>query len=117
MTTFLVILSVLTLSTVLADLILQIANRNALAELSAQLDRIENKMAINQATFDTDLAALMGAIGTLVTAVDALLASTPAVDLTDEDKSVQAAAASVAAELNKLNPPTPVPTPAPVPTA
>ena len=66
-------------------------------------------MAIDQATFDTDLAALVSAIGSLVTAVDTLLANKPQADLTAEDQSVQAAAASVAAELAKLNPAPPTP--------
>lgn len=72
-------------------------------------------MAIDQSTFDNDLAALVAAIGTLVVAVDALIASKPAADFTAEDTSVQAAAKTVADELNKLNPPTPVAVPAPVP--
>lgn len=76
------------------------------------LERMMHRMAIDQATFDTDLAALVAAIGDLVVAVDALLASKPEVDLTAEDSSVQAAAASVAAELAKLAPaPAPEPTP------
>ncbi len=61
-------------------------------------------MALSQAQFDTDLAALVKSIGDLVTAVDALIAATPAADLTTEDQSVQAAAASVAAELAKITP-------------
>lgn len=65
-------------------------------------------MAIDQATFDQDLAALVSSITTLTTAVDALIASKPEADLTAEDTSVQAASAAVAAELAKLNPaPTP----------
>ena len=86
-----------------------------------QLDRIEHKldslervvhqMAIDQATFDSDLAALVAAITNLDTAVDALIASKPAVDLTAEDTSVQTAAAAVAAELAKLAP-APAPDPA-----
>lgn len=61
-------------------------------------------MTIDQATFDTDLAALVTAIGELETAVDTLIASKPAADLTAEDQSVQTAAASVSAELAKIAP-------------
>jgi hypothetical protein len=80
-----------------------------------QLDRIEfrleqliqevHRMAVDQETFDAELAALVSAIGDLNTAVDALLASKASVDLTAEEASVQAAAASVAAELAKITPP------------
>jgi hypothetical protein len=73
-----------------------------------QLLRMETEMAIDQATFDTDLAALVTALGTLTSAVDALIASKPAADLTAEDQSVQAASQSVSDELAKLNP-TPAP--------
>lgn len=62
-------------------------------------------MAIDQATFDTDLAALVAAIGDLIVAVDAAIASKPAADLSAEDQSVQAAAGTVADELAKLTPP------------
>jgi uncharacterized membrane protein len=79
------------------------------------LERIK-QVAIDQATFDSDLAALVSSITNLIAAVDAKIAATPAADFTAEDATVQQAAASVAAELNKLNPPAPVPTPAPAPT-
>ena len=96
-------------------------NYNPLHFIRKQLQRIERnqeKMAIDQKTFDTDLAALVTSIGNLVTAVDALIAKGAAsADLTTEDTSVQAAAASVTAELNKLNPPAPVTPPASIPTA
>jgi hypothetical protein len=62
-------------------------------------------MAIDQATFDTDLAALVQAITDLDTAVEALIASKSTADLTTEDQSVQTAAAAVADELAKLAPP------------
>ena len=81
-----------------------------LEQLQNQLNRIERTladMALDQATFDTDLAALVQAITDLDTAVDAFIASKPAADLTAEDQSVQTAAAAVAAELAKLAPPTP----------
>lgn len=81
--------------------------------LEDTLERIENKlddltrritdMAIDQATFDTDLAALVQAITDLDTAVDAWVASHP--DLSAEDQSVQSAAAAVQAELAKIAPP------------
>jgi len=70
-------------------------------------------MAVTQQQFDTDLAPLITAIPALITAVDALIASKPAADLTAEDQQVLAATKAVADEINKLNPPTPVPTPAP----
>jgi hypothetical protein len=79
---------------------------DALEDLNRKVDAL----AIDQTTFDTDLAALVAAIGNLVTAVDALIAATPAVDLTAEDSSVQAAAQQVADELAKITPP---PTPGP----
>jgi hypothetical protein len=84
----------------------------------AHLNNIEgilHQMAISQSQFDTDLAALLSAIQNLITAVDALIASSSPADLTKEDSDVQAAAANVVAELNKLNPPTPVTPPAPTP--
>ncbi len=72
--------------------------------LLQEIDERTEQMAIDQATFDTDLAALVASIGNLVTAVDALIASKPAADLTAEDQSVQAASATVADELAKLAP-------------
>lgn len=73
---------------------------------SPQLDRIEGKvdqLTIDQATFDTDLAALVASINTLVAAVEAL----PQTDLTAEDQSVKDAAQAVSDELAKLTPPAP----------
>lgn len=67
-------------------------------------------MAIDQKTFDTDLAGLLSAVQDLITAVNGIAAQ-PAADLTAEDQSVLDAAKSVADEINKLNPPTPVPAP------
>lgn len=75
------------------------------------IERILNTMAIDQETFDTDLATLITAIGSLVDAVNNL----PKADFSAEDQTVRDAAAKVADELNKLNPPTPVPTPEPAP--
>lgn len=89
---------------------------NRLQENLTEIRKEIKTMAIDQATFDTDLAGLISSFGTLVTAVDAFIASHPAADLTPEDQAVRDAAAAVADELNKLNPPTPVPTPAPAPT-
>ena len=57
---------------------------HAFRELNEKLDkllRIGEKMAVDQATFDTDLAALVTAIGTLTQSVDAWIASHPAADL------------------------------------
>jgi hypothetical protein len=71
------------------------------------------KMAVDQATFDTELAGLVQSITDLGTAIDAFIASQPAgVDLTAEAQSVSDAAAAVAAELAKV---TPAPAPAPAP--
>jgi hypothetical protein len=88
-----------------------LVNQNRTFELLERVYNTENKMAISQSQFDTDLAALITAIGQLITAVDNLPAPTAA-DFTAEDGQVQAAAAQVAAEINKLNPPTPVTPPA-----
>ncbi len=89
-------------------------------ELKEQLNRIERKLdkiMIDQATFDTDLASLVTAIGNFITAVNAKIAATPPADFTAEDASVQAAAKTVADALNALNPPTPVPPVTPPPTS
>ena len=78
-------------------------------QIRAQLNRIERRiidMAISQEQFDADLAALVTSIGALITAVDNLPKPTDP-DFTAEDQSVLDAAASVRAELDKLNPPTP----------
>ncbi len=78
-----------------------------LERMQETLDSIERtvkQMSIDQATFDTDLAALVQAITDLDNAVDAFIASKPAADLTAEDQSVQTAAAAVAAELAKIAP-------------
>lgn len=59
-------------------------------------------MTIDQATFDTDLAALVGSVSNLTTTVDAWIASHP--DLSAEDQQVQQASQQVADELAKLQP-------------
>ena len=64
-------------------------------------------MAVDQATFDTDLAALVTAVEALIAAVKAL----PTEDLTAEDQVVINAANDVNAELQALNPTPPTPTP------
>src|SRR5438477_13205923 len=76
--------------------------RFLLIEIYKLKERIKT-MAIDQKTFDTDLAAFIAAFGQLVTAVDNLIASKPAADLTTEDQTLLTAAATVAAELNTLN--------------
>ena len=86
--------------------------------LLRDLNRKVDTIMIDQATFDTDLAALVAAIGTLTAAVDAWIAAHPAVDLTAEDQSVLNASAAVAAELANITPapaaaPAAEPTPAP----
>ena len=85
-----------------------------ISQIQKQLNRIESKidkMAISQAQFDTDLKALLDSVGQLIIAVDAALANVPKADLSAEDQQVQAAAASVMAELAKLQPPASPPTP------
>lgn len=72
-------------------------------KLDSLIRKVE-KMAVDQSTFDTDLAALVTAIGNLTAAVDAWIAAHPGVDLSVEDTNVQAAAATVAAELAKIAP-------------
>jgi hypothetical protein len=67
-------------------------------------------MALDQATFDTELGELVGAINQLGAAVDAFIASHAGTDLTAEGQSVQDAAQQVQDALAKLNP-TPTPTP------
>ena len=62
------------------------------------------QMAITQEQFDTDLAAFVAAVSSLIAAIEAALASKPAADLTNEDAQVQTAAAAVADELAKLAP-------------
>jgi hypothetical protein len=81
-----------------------------LLRIEQALTRLEGRiinLTIDQATFDTDLAALIQAISDLDTAVEAWIAAHPDVDLTAEDTSVQTAAAAVSAELAKLTPATP----------
>jgi len=80
------------------------ADLDRILEIVQTIDERTQNMAIDQDQFDTDLAALVAAIGNLVTAVDALIASKPAADLTAEDQSVQAAAATVQTELTKITP-------------
>lgn len=64
-------------------------------------------MPVNQAQFDADLAAYNTAVEGYIAAVTAFLALPPVVDLTNEDASVQAAAADVATALAALPPPPP----------
>lgn len=80
---------------------------DALERIEDKLDNLTRrikKMAIDQATFDTDLAALVQEITNLNAAVDALVASKPAADLTAEEQQVQAASQAVADELAKITP-------------
>lgn len=88
-----------------------------------KIERILEQMAIDQATFDTDLAGLVAAetangqaVAALVSAVDAFVAAHPEIDFSAEDSSVQSATADAAAaaqaladELSKLNPTPPTP--------
>ena len=81
-----------------------------LARLERKLDHLleeVRKMAVDQETFDTDLAALVTAVEALIAAVKAL----PTEDLTAEDQVVINAANDVNAELQALNPTPPTPTP------
>jgi len=81
--------------------------RHMFGELHEHLNKIGEQMAVDQATFDTDLANLVTAIGTLTQSVDAWIASHPSADLSAEDQSVQAAAQAVADELAKIAPAAP----------
>ena len=81
-----------------------------LARLERKLDHLleeVRKMAVDQETLDTDLAALVTAVEALIAAVKAL----PTEDLTAEDQAVINAANDVNAELQALNPTPPTPTP------
>ena len=89
--------------------------------LSSDLRRIEKlirkeikQMSVSQADFDAKFAAFIAAFGTLITAVDALLSNTAPADMTAESEQLATAAQTVTDELNKLNPPAPVPVPASV---
>lgn len=67
-------------------------------------------MAVDQETFDALLSEETGAIGQLITAVDALLASQPAgVDLSAEAQAVTDARDRIVAEVEKLGAPAPAP--------
>jgi hypothetical protein len=93
-----------------------------LHRIDKKLDRIlkgVKQVAIDQETFDTDLAGLVSSVGDLVSAVDSWIAAHPEADFSAEDQSVQDAAAAIKAELDKLNPsvPTPAPEPPPEPAA
>jgi hypothetical protein len=86
-------------------------------KLDSLIRKVE-KMAIDQATFDADLAGLVQAVtdeGTavtaLTTAVDAFIAAHPGIDFSAEDANVQGAVAqaasasqALAAELAKITP-------------
>ena len=82
-------------------------------ETIRKIERHVERMAISQQQFDTDLAGLTTAIGTLIAAFETWRGSHP--DLTTEDQSVATAVAQVQAELNNLNPPVPPPSPPPAP--
>lgn len=89
--------------------------RAALRKLKRQLEKLTKKghnIMIDQATFETDLKAFLTGVGDLITAIENKIANTPAADFTADDQAVQASAVNVATEINKLNPPTPVPIPA-----
>ncbi len=63
-------------------------------------------MALDQATFDSELADLVTSIAALGDAIDAFIAAQPeGVDLTAEGQSVADAAAQIADDLAKLAPP------------
>lgn len=65
------------------------------------------QMAIDQETFDSDLAALVTSISELTTAVDTWIAAHPDVDFSAEEAMVQQAAQTVKDELDKLTPAAP----------
>jgi predicted nucleic acid-binding Zn-ribbon protein len=80
---------------------------NRLSEVKKAIKETQKrikKMTISQAQFDTDLAAAVTAFTSLITAVDAYIASKPAADLTTEDNTLKTAAANATAEIAKLNP-------------
>jgi hypothetical protein len=70
-----------------------------------EIRRGVNELPISQQQFDQDLAALVTAIGTLITAFENWRASHP--DLTAEDQSVVTAIQQVQTELNNIQPPPP----------
>lgn len=74
--------------------------------INVKLDDLKRRLiqvSVNEEQFGADLKILTDAIVELIAAVDKLLESRP--DLTDEDQAVKDAAASVRAELDKINPP------------
>jgi hypothetical protein len=86
--------------------VFNISGDDPFVPLNAKLDKLSkevHKMALDQATFDTELADLVTAINALIAAVDAI----PPADLTAEGQAVTDAAAAVKAELDKLAPPAP----------
>lgn len=79
---------------------------NPFTGVNRKLDDLKRrliKMSVDQAQFDADLKILTDAIVALIAAVDKLLESKT--DFTAEDTAVKDAAAAVAAELEKINPP------------
>jgi chaperonin cofactor prefoldin len=84
--------------------VLNISGDDPFVPLNKKLDQLikeVHKMALDQATFDTELSDLVTAINALIAAVDAI----PPADLTAEGQTVSDAAAAVKAELDKLAPP------------
>ncbi len=71
----------------------------------------EDKMAITQAQFDTDLAAYNTAVENLIVAANAAVAKAQGagVDMTTEDAAVQKAATDVATEITNLGVTPPAP--------
>lgn len=84
-----------------------------------KIDKRTKQMAVDQGTFDAELASLVSSITDLDNAVDAWIAANPSVDFSAEEAAVQQASAAVAAELAKVTPPVtpPPPSPAPAPGA
>lgn len=79
----------------------------ALERIEHKLDRLIRKveqMAIDQATFDNDLAGLVQAVTDLNTAVDAFIAAHPGIDFSTEDANVLGAKQALADELAKITP-------------
>ena len=66
-------------------------------------------MPVSKEQFDADLATTLGAVTSLIAAIEAFLALPPVIDLQAEDDSVKAAADAVNAEIAKIPAPPPGP--------
>jgi len=71
--------------------------------LTQILERLD-QMAVSEATFDSDLDALVAAITSYITAAQAAIAAAAAAGYTTEDAQVQASSAQLATALAALSP-------------